>query len=100
MSDCNHNALESCLRGDECAECLREKAKANLIQQLGSAVPFAVLFFDPEAPTDFEFSVRLTDVAVGALATLTDFDLKVMAAEAGLRMRRALEMPPSPHTEG
>lgn len=25
MNDCNHTSLQSCLRADECAECLREE---------------------------------------------------------------------------
>ena len=61
-----------------------------------SAIPVAIILFDPTAPEDCEMSVRLTPLAVGFLATLTDFELKVMAAEAGLRVRRAIEMPPSP----
>src|SRR5688572_2881112 len=28
MSDCNHTAAESCLRGDECAQCLRDAASS------------------------------------------------------------------------
>lgn len=61
-----------------------------------SAIPVAVLYYDPEAPDGCEMSVRLSELSVGFLATLTDFELKVIAAEAGLRMRRALEIPPSP----
>lgn len=61
-----------------------------------TAVPIAVVFYDPEAPKDHEMSVALTELVVGFLATLTDFELKVIAAEAGLRVRKAFEMPPSP----
>jgi hypothetical protein len=65
----------------------------------GSAIPLAVVFYNPEAPEDCEMSVVLTELAVGCLSTLTDFELKVIAAEAGLRVRRALEMPPSPNAQ-
>jgi len=36
MSDCNHTILESCLSADECAACLREKAKAHSLHRAGS----------------------------------------------------------------
>jgi hypothetical protein len=43
MSDCNHTTLESCLRADECAECLRERAKAHSLHRPGSvASPWLV----------------------------------------------------------
>jgi len=64
-----------------------------------TAIPIAVLFYDPEAPEDCEMSVRVEQIAVGFLATLTDFELKVIAAEAGLRVRRALELPQSPNAK-
>lgn len=59
-------------------------------------VAIAVIFYNPEAPEGEEMSVKLSATAVGFLSTLTDFELKVIAAEASLRVRRALEMPPSP----
>jgi hypothetical protein len=41
MSDCNHTTLESCLRADECAECLRQGAKAHSLHRDGSESPVA-----------------------------------------------------------
>lgn len=37
MSRCNHTTDQSCLRGDECAECLREKAQGSFAAPTGSA---------------------------------------------------------------
>ncbi len=70
---------------------------AEMSGMIGSAIPVALLCYDPEAPENSEMSVRLSNVAAGFLATLTDFELRVFAAEAGLRIQRALEMPPSPN---
>ena len=71
--------------------------ESSLAPVSGSAIPVAVVFYDPEAPEGCEMSVALTKLSVAFLATLTDFELKVVAAEAGLRVRRAFEMPPSPN---
>lgn len=43
MSDCNHTTIESCLRADECAQCLRDKAKAHSLHRPGSALSFDTL---------------------------------------------------------
>ncbi len=59
-------------------------------------IPVAVLYYDTEAGQDLAMSVGLSKLSIEFMATLTDFELKVFAAEAGLRMSRALEMPPSP----
>lgn len=56
----------------------------------------AVIAYDTGAPDDQRIQVALTDIAAGMLNTLTDFELKVFAAEAGLIVQRAFEMPPSP----
>lgn len=56
----------------------------------------AVIAYDVDAPDGEQIRVALTDTAAGMLSTLTDFELKVFAAEAGLIVRRAFEMPPSP----
>lgn len=61
-----------------------------------SAIPIAIVFMDPEADAESCMSVALSKTAIGFLATLTDFDIKAMAAEAALRLQRAIEMPPSP----
>lgn len=54
------------------------------------------LRYDPEAPEDHEFSVAMSEEAVGFLATLTDFELEVFAAAATIAVRNALKLPPSP----
>lgn len=61
----------------------------------GTAV-VAILSYDSDAEEGHEMSVQVTEIAAGFLSTLTDNELKVFAAEAGIRIRRALEMPPSP----
>lgn len=33
MSRCNHTTYDSCLHGDECAQCLREKAEAHSLHR-------------------------------------------------------------------
>lgn len=35
MSRCNHRSLESCLRADECAQCLREKGSGSFAGPTG-----------------------------------------------------------------
>jgi len=57
----------------------------------------AVICYNPEAKENEEFTIVLTKLTVGMLNTLTDFELKVFATEASLRLRKALEMPPSPN---
>lgn len=56
----------------------------------------AVIGYDPEAPDGQQIQIGLTALAAGMLNTLTDFELKVFATEAGIVLRNALEMPPSP----
>lgn len=56
----------------------------------------AVIACDTEAPDGQQIQVALTDLAAGMLNTLTDFELKVFAVEAGLIVQQAFEMPPSP----
>ncbi len=58
---------------------------------MSEPIPVAVLSYDPEAPEDCEMTVQISETAAGFLATLSDFELKVFAAEAALRVRRALE---------
>jgi hypothetical protein len=50
----------------------------------------ATISCDADAPQDCEMSVEVSEVAIGFLSTLTDLELKVFAAEAGLRIQRAL----------
>lgn len=56
----------------------------------------AVITYDPEAEEWSEWSVDLSPIGIGMLAILTDFELKVVAAEVGMRVRKQFEMPPSP----
>lgn len=71
----------------EQSDALRTFKKSNML---------AVIAYDTEAPEGQQIQVALTDLAAGMLSTLTDFELKVFAAETGLIVKHAFEMPPSP----
>ncbi len=58
--------------------------------------PIAIITYDPDAPEGCEMEVLIPAMATEFLSILTDFELRVVAAEASLRVRKALEMPPSP----
>lgn len=59
-------------------------------------IPVAIVWYDVNSPTDAAMSVGVSETAVGFLSTFTDFELKVFATEASMRVKKALEMPPSP----
>lgn len=61
-----------------------------------SEVLVATISYDTDAKEGDEFSVGISELGCRMLATLTDFELRVVAAELGLRVRHAIEMPPSP----
>ena len=56
----------------------------------------AEISFDAEAPEWSEWTISINELGRGMLATLTDFELRVCAAELAIRVRNAVEMPPSP----
>jgi hypothetical protein len=56
----------------------------------------ATITYDEEAPQNSEWHVEVSELGRGMLATLTDFELKVVATEISLHVRRQIEMPPSP----
>jgi hypothetical protein len=58
----------------------------------------AEIFFDPDAPEYQEWTVEITEFAREFLSAMTDFELKIVAAEAGIHVRKTIEMPPSPKT--
>lgn len=62
----------------------------------GGPTEVATLFYNVRAPDGKEWTVDITEIGAGMLSTLTDFELKVCAHEAGIVLRNALEMPPSP----
>lgn len=61
-----------------------------------AAITFATISYDADAPNDCEMNVTVTEVGKSMLSQLTDFELRVFAAEASLRVRKRIEMPPSP----
>lgn len=52
--------------------------------------------YNPDAPDGEQIKVVITDKCAGMLSTLTDFELKVFAAEVSLVVRQRFELPPSP----
>jgi len=58
----------------------------------------AMIYYDTEAPDGQEIGVVLTESGKRVCSTLTDFELSVLAVEAGLMVRKKFEMPPSPKT--
>jgi hypothetical protein len=56
----------------------------------------ATIAYDIDAKEGKEWDVEVSDLGKGMLSLLTDFELKVCAAEASMCLRRVLEMPPSP----
>jgi len=63
-----------------------EKAKRHTL---------AVILYNPDHEGD-EVKVYLTPRCLEMLSLLTDFELKVFAAETGIAVRKKFEMPPSP----
>lgn len=79
--------IKPCNCGAEHHAALRTFKKSKIL---------ALIAYDVEAPDGRQIQVALTDLAAGMLSTLTDFELKVFAAETSLIVRHAFEMPPSP----
>lgn len=59
----------------------------------------ATITYDADAPENHEYAVNISELGRGMLATLTDLELKVVATELSIHVRRAIEMPPSPTKE-
>ena len=56
----------------------------------------AEISYDPEAVDDKEWVIDINELGKGMLATLTDFELEVCAAEIGIRVRNRFRLSPSP----
>ena len=65
---------------------------------MSKKVVVATIEWDPEAEEGHEWCVQVSEMGRGMLATLSDFELRVCAAEVSLVVGHALEMPPSPET--
>lgn len=63
--------------------------------------PLAAIEFSADTDDNgLEYRLIVPERVLTTLASLTDFELKVMAAEVSIIVRNALEMPPSPKPEG
>lgn len=80
MSDCNHTTAESCLRADECAECLRAKAKSELVSATCSALP------DPKQVTQ----EHLVDLALQKYACACSMDCSKELHEWAMMLKAEL----------
>lgn len=63
----------------------------KIIGNGGTAIPIAVVFFDPEAPAAMSMTARLTKPAHELLGDLDPTQLAIFTIEAALQLRKAIE---------